>query len=171
VVLSLEDIRAIINQLPTEVDLDAGIEFCRIIERYRRGIMSKADIAAHMYRRLLEEGDACDDKACDGTYTLPEADNCSCHIDAPCESHRSRELQCSLCTYQPGEIAAIHSHYIERREHLSDKEINDFFLRKINGKRFYSWLGFLKKYTVFLIDILALVFVIFLVTVISSPDS
>ena len=31
--LSLEDIRVIINQLPTEVDLDTGIEFCRIIEK------------------------------------------------------------------------------------------------------------------------------------------
>ena len=31
--LSLEDIRVIINQLPTGVDLDTGIEFCRIIEK------------------------------------------------------------------------------------------------------------------------------------------
>ncbi len=31
--LSDEDIRVIINQLPTEVDLETGIEFCRIIEK------------------------------------------------------------------------------------------------------------------------------------------
>ena len=31
--LSYCAIRAIVNQLPTEVDLDTGIEFCRIIEK------------------------------------------------------------------------------------------------------------------------------------------
>jgi murein L,D-transpeptidase YafK len=31
--LSDEDIRVIINQLPTGVDLDTGIELCRIIEK------------------------------------------------------------------------------------------------------------------------------------------
>ena len=31
--LSKEAIRAIVNQLPTEVDLDTGIEFCKIIEK------------------------------------------------------------------------------------------------------------------------------------------
>ena len=31
--LSYEDVRAIVNQLPTEVDLDTGIEFCKIIEK------------------------------------------------------------------------------------------------------------------------------------------
>ena len=31
--LSEDDIRTIVNQLPTEVDLDTGIEFCRIIEK------------------------------------------------------------------------------------------------------------------------------------------
>ena len=31
--LSEDEIRAIVNQLPTEVDLDTGIEFCRIIEK------------------------------------------------------------------------------------------------------------------------------------------
>jgi hypothetical protein len=35
--------------------------------------MSKADIAAHMYRRLLEEGDACDDKACEFADTMLKA--------------------------------------------------------------------------------------------------
>ena len=32
--LSDDAIRAIVNQLPTEVDLDTGIEFCRIIEQH-----------------------------------------------------------------------------------------------------------------------------------------
>jgi hypothetical protein len=32
--LSDEDIRVIINQLPTEVDLDTGIELCRIIDTH-----------------------------------------------------------------------------------------------------------------------------------------
>ena len=31
--LSEDAIRAIVNQLPTQVDLDTGIEFCRIIEK------------------------------------------------------------------------------------------------------------------------------------------
>jgi len=31
--LSDEDIRTIVNQLPTEVDLETGIEFCRIIDK------------------------------------------------------------------------------------------------------------------------------------------
>ena len=31
--LSDEDVRAIVNQMPTEVDLDTGIDFCRIIEK------------------------------------------------------------------------------------------------------------------------------------------
>ena len=31
--LSEDEIRTIVNQLPTEVDLDTGIEFCRIIEK------------------------------------------------------------------------------------------------------------------------------------------
>jgi hypothetical protein len=31
--LSDEEIRVIINQLPTDVDLDTGIEFCKIIEK------------------------------------------------------------------------------------------------------------------------------------------
>lgn len=31
--LSDEAIRAIVNQLPTEVNLDTGIEFCKIIEK------------------------------------------------------------------------------------------------------------------------------------------
>jgi hypothetical protein len=32
--LSDDAIRAIVNQLPTDVDLDTGIEFCRIIEKH-----------------------------------------------------------------------------------------------------------------------------------------
>jgi hypothetical protein len=31
--LSYEDIRSIVNQLPAEVDLRVGVEFCRIIEK------------------------------------------------------------------------------------------------------------------------------------------
>ena len=31
--LSEDEIRTIVNQLPTEVHLDTGIEFCRIIEK------------------------------------------------------------------------------------------------------------------------------------------
>lgn len=67
--------------------------------------MSKADIAVRMYNNLVgkDEGGSCEDEACDGTYILSEAENCSCHIHAPCEAHRNRELQCSLCKYQLGE--------------------------------------------------------------------
>lgn len=35
--LSDEDIRVIINQLPTGVDLDTGIELCRIIDKHWSG--------------------------------------------------------------------------------------------------------------------------------------
>lgn len=45
----------------------------------------------------LSEGDKCPWSDCDGVMEVPEVENCSCHISAPCSNHAEYSLQCTKC--------------------------------------------------------------------------
>ncbi len=55
-----------------------------------------------MYCGYFEEGDICPECK-DGKLYYPPADNCSCHICAPCSSCVNVKLTCDKCGYEPEE--------------------------------------------------------------------
>ncbi len=47
-----------------------------------------------------DEGDVCKRDGCNGVIHLPEVENCSCHISAPCPAHESQTLCCPVCGWE-----------------------------------------------------------------------
>ncbi len=45
---------------------------------------------------ILEEGSQCPD-CWEGIMELPPVENCSCHINPPCEACVNNKLECSGC--------------------------------------------------------------------------
>ena len=50
-----------------------------------------------MYAGYHEEGDNCPENGCGGQLHFPKAENCSCHINPPCNSCTSVVLTCDTC--------------------------------------------------------------------------
>lgn len=46
------------------------------------------------------ENDSCP-KCQEGILTYPEVENCSCHINPPCQACVDNLLTCNVCDYQP----------------------------------------------------------------------
>jgi len=66
-----------------------------------------------LYVEDFEEGQACpllavnsETEACSGTLQLADAENCSCHISAPCSSCFERPLVCSFCGWEAEDVVA-----------------------------------------------------------------
>jgi len=53
-----------------------------------------------MYAGYLEEGDRCREPGCCGILHFPRAENCSCHLSAPCGSCTSVALTCGDCGWR-----------------------------------------------------------------------
>jgi hypothetical protein len=45
---------------------------------------------------MIDEGLSCTDEDCDGTFEYV-TENCSCHINPPCESCINATLACTKC--------------------------------------------------------------------------
>jgi hypothetical protein len=50
-----------------------------------------------------EEGDVCGRDGCEGVIELQKADNCSCHLCAPCSACVNRNLHCPDCDWEAAE--------------------------------------------------------------------
>jgi len=44
-----------------------------------------------------QEGDCCPEERCIGHMYYPDVENCSCHINPPCNACVDRELECDEC--------------------------------------------------------------------------
>jgi hypothetical protein len=53
-----------------------------------------------MYMGYYEEGDKCREKDCKGTLEYPEVENCSCHINPPCQVCTNNPLTCNECGWE-----------------------------------------------------------------------
>lgn len=45
----------------------------------------------------MEEGMICNRDGCTGLMEYPLVENCSCHINPPCNNCVNNELRCSIC--------------------------------------------------------------------------
>jgi len=50
-----------------------------------------------------DEGSKCKFTDCNGTIELEKVENCSCHIDPPCQACIDTRLVCSECGWNPDE--------------------------------------------------------------------
>ena len=48
----------------------------------------------------MEEGDKCPNDDCDGTLSYQKVENCSCHINPPCQQCANNPLTCDVCGWQ-----------------------------------------------------------------------
>ena len=51
----------------------------------------------------IEEGDICNRKMCKGVIKISESENCSCHINSPCNSCLDVYLFCTICEWDDDE--------------------------------------------------------------------
>ncbi len=50
---------------------------------------------------MSEEGQACTETGCDGTLEVEDvSENCSCHINPPCQACVEAPLTCNICGEQ-----------------------------------------------------------------------